>query len=178
MLRLLRSAVLAATLAWSSAHAVVVDMGADPVDESVINSFAAGVSSFSDTVLFSLSTAGGLVTTAFSNWPVPTAGLRGLTLELFQGASLLASAGPSAVVVPGGGIPAFTLESLTRTLAAGDYRLVLSGTVRPDGGFYAWNLSTTAVAPVPEPEQWAMLLSGMALVLGVVRRRRKAIRPV
>jgi len=165
---------LALGLCCGSAQAVIVNMGTNPVDESIVNSFQGTTSSFSDVVLFSVSGTSGLVSTAFSNWPAPTAGLRNLTLELFQGATLLASEGPSAVVVPGGGVPAFTFESLTSPLAAGSYRLVLSGDVRPDGGFYSWTVSTTlAVAPVPEPEHWALMLAGLAAVGAAVRKRQR-----
>ena len=172
MSKLLRTIFLATMLACSSAHAVLVNMGANPVDEQVVNSFPAvpGGSTFLDTVLFSVSQTSGLVTTAFSNWPVPTAGLRNLTFELFQGSTLIASTGPSAVTLPGGGIPVFTLQSLSHPLTGGAYRLTLAGDVRPDGGFYSWTVSTVAV---PEPEQWALLIAGVALVAGVTARRRK-----
>lgn len=175
MSRAVHGIALALGLCCGSAQAVVVNMGTDPVDQSIANNFASGSGSFSDVVLFSLSSARGLVSTAFSNWPVPTAGLRNLTLELFQGTALIASEGPSTVVaIPGSGIPAFTLESLSRPLAAGSYRLVLSGDVRPDGGFYSWSVSTTgAVAPVPEPEHWALMLAGLAAVGTAVRRQQR-----
>ena len=171
MSKVLRNLLLGMLLAYGSAHAVLVNMGANPVDESVVNSFPAipGGSTFLDTVLFSVTQTSALVSTAFSNWPVPTAGLRNLTLDLFQGATLVASAGPSSVTIPGGGIPVFTLQSLSQSLTSGDYRLTLSGDVRPDGGFYSWTVSTV---PVPEPEQWALLIAGLALVAGVAARRR------
>lgn len=174
MLRALGGMTLALGLCCGNAQAVIVNMGTNPVDESIVNSFQ-GTSSFSDVVLFSVSGTSGLVSTVFSNWPAPTAGLRNLMLELFQGTTLLASEGPSAVVVPGGGVPAFTFESLTRTLAAGSYRLVLSGDVRPDGGFYSWTVSTTLpAAPVPEPGHWALMLAGLAAVGAAVRKRQRA----
>ena len=172
MPKVFRNALFGMMLACSSAHAVLVNMGANPVDESIVNSFPAAIggSTFLDTVLFSVSQTSALVTTAFSNWPVATAGLRNLTLDLFQGASLVASAGPSSVTIPGGGVPVFTLQSLSQSLTSGDYRLTLSGDVRPDGGFYAWTVSTAAV---PEPGQWALLIAGLALVAGVTARRRR-----
>ena len=172
MSKLLRNIFLATMLACSSAHAVLVNMGANPVDEQVVNAFPAvtGGSTFIDTVLFSVSQASGLVTTAFSNWPVPTAGLRNLTFELFQGSTLIASAGPSSVTLPGPGIPVFTLQSLSQPLTGGAYRLTLAGDVRPDGGFYSWTVSTV---PVPEPQLWVLLIAGTALVMGITARRRK-----
>ena len=171
MVKTLRNLFLAAMLACGSAHALVVSVGTNPQDIVITDSKAG--TSFEDTVLFSLSTASSLVSTAFSNWPVPSAGLRNLTLNLFEGSSLIASAGPSAVVNPGpgSGIPVFTLETLNAFLSAGSYRLTLSGDVRPDGGFYAWTVNTVAVT---EPEQWALLIAGLALVAGVAAKRRKA----
>ncbi len=169
MVKTLRTLFLAAALACGSAHALVVNVGADPADVSIVDS--KGGTSFEDSVLFSLTAPSALVSTAFSNWPVATAGLRNLTLELFQGSTLIASAGPSSVVFPGPGIPVFTLETLNAFLSIGSYRLALSGDVRPDGGFYAWTVNTVAV---PEPEQWALLIAGLALVAGVAARRRKA----
>jgi hypothetical protein len=169
MVNTLRNLFLAVALACGSAHALVVNVGADPADISIVDT--KGGSTFEDSLLFSLTVPSALVSTAFSNWPVGTAGLRNLTLELFQGSSLVASAGPSSVVFPGPGIPVFTLETLSAFLATGSYRLTLSGDVRPDGGFYAWTVNTVAV---PEPEQWALLIAGLALVAGVAAKRRKA----
>ncbi len=53
------------------------------------------------------------------------------------------------------------------SLAAGHYDLTFSGTATRAGNFVV-----ALAAPVPEPETYAMLLSGLAL-LGVVARRRK-----
>src|SRR5690606_29405477 len=90
MVKMLRSLCLAALLACGSAHAVLVNMGADPLDQSVVNSFA-GAGTFEDTVLFSVTKDTTLATTAFSNWPVATAGLRNLVFELFEGGNDVAS---------------------------------------------------------------------------------------
>ena len=171
MLTGVRSVCLAALLACGSSHALVVNMGANPVDESVVNSPSPPGGTFLDTVLFSVTAPSSLVTTAFSNWPVATAGLRNLAFELFQGSTSVGSTGPSAVTFPGPGIPVFTLQSLSQTLEVGSYRLTLAGDVRPDGGFYAWSVSTVAV---PEPEQWALLAAGLVLVIVGASRRRNA----
>lgn len=57
------------------------------------------------------------------------------------------------------------------TLAAGDYYLQVTGTVMSQaaGKYYA----DVALAPVPEPETYAMMLGGLGL-LGFMARRRKA----
>ena len=167
MVKTLRNLFIAAALASGSAHALLVNVGQNPADISITDTKSG--TSFEDTVLFSLTAPSGLVSTAFSNWPVPTAGLRNLTLELFQGSTLVASAGPSSVTFPGGGAPVFTQQSLSDFLAAGSYRLTLSGDVQPDGGFYNWTVNTVAV---PEPEQWALMIAGLALVAGWAARRR------
>ena len=83
MLKMMKTLFAAAALASSSAYALVVDVGADPQGVSIVDT--KGGSSFEDTVLFSLTAPSSLSSTAFSNWPVVTAGLRNLTLELFQG---------------------------------------------------------------------------------------------
>jgi hypothetical protein len=175
MLTTIRSLFLAVLLgAGSSAQANVFDLGANPIDESITLLFPAGsAATFEDTVQFSVTQVGSVVSTAFSNWPVASQGLRNLELELFRGNTLLASTGPSAVTNAGPGIPVFTLQSLSQALAIGDYRLTLSGNVQSGGGFYNWNVSTVAV---PEPEQWALLMAGLAVVVGGAYRRRQSAR--
>jgi hypothetical protein len=70
-------------------------------------------------------------------------------------------------------------------LAAGVYRLIVSGDVTRVASFgtllgvgYAGSISATPVsvaAPVPEPETYAMLAMGLGLVTWVTRRRRQAL---
>lgn len=56
-------------------------------------------------------------------------------------------------------------------LAAGDYTMIVSGkTANP---FYAWSGNLNA-QPVPEPQAYAMLLAGLAVMVGVAARRRQA----
>ena len=54
------------------------------------------------------------------------------------------------------------------TLGAGTYTMTLMGTNSAAIGSYAGNL---ALAPVPEPGQWAMLLAGLGAMGFMVRRR-------
>ncbi|SFW13775.1 PEP-CTERM sorting domain-containing protein [Nitrosovibrio sp. Nv17] len=58
---------------------------------------------------------------------------------------------------------------LTAPLGAGDYTLFLSET----DAVVAYRLDFT-LAPVPEPESYAMLLAGLGLLGGIVRGRRRA----
>ena len=53
-------------------------------------------------------------------------------------------------------------------LAAGIYRVDISGVTAVDRSQY---ISTVAALPVPEPETYAMMLAGLALVGAVTRRR-------
>lgn len=72
-----------------------------------------------------------------------------------------------------------TFESLTIVLGAGNYTIAASGAlggVGAAGSFGLTNLngqlnfSATAL-PVPEPESWALMLSGLAVLGGFSRRR-------
>ena len=70
------------------------------------------------------------------------------------------------------------LLSKTFDLGAGTYSLVVGGATYDGAGTNAGNRAygfgaTVAVAPIPEPETYAMLLAGLGLV-GAVARRRKS----
>jgi hypothetical protein len=170
----LRTLFLAAAMVCSSAHALVPGAGTDPQGAFLVDHLSTP-GSFEQQWLFDLSTTSSVSSTAFSQWfGGPTDGLRNLTISLFQGSTLLSSAGPSTVTVIGGPLGAFTQIALNDTLAAGSYRLELTGDVQALGGNYVWTLNTnaTSTAPVPEPEQWALFVAGLALVVGVSRRRK------
>jgi hypothetical protein len=170
MVKKLKVLFLAAAFACGSAHAVVSGQGTDPQGGFLLNAFPAE-GSFEDAMLFDLSTLSSVSSTATSQWfGGAQDGLRNLTLSLFQGNNLIQSVGPSSPVVIGGAFGAFTTVALNDLLPAGSYRLELSGDIRPLGGNYVWTLNTVAV---PEPEQWAMMIVGLALVAGWAARRRK-----
>ncbi|SFW16217.1 FxDxF family PEP-CTERM protein [Nitrosovibrio sp. Nv17] len=71
--------------------------------------------------------------------------------------------------------------SQTFSLDAGTYSLVVGGATYAGAGTSAGNRAygfsaTLDVAPVPEPETWAMLLAGLGLVGTIARRRSSADR--
>jgi hypothetical protein len=162
-----RSLLIAALMFVGSAQAFVANVGTNPASVSFSNGFGAG-GTFADAVAFDLTGPYVVSTFAFSQWTTPTSGLRSMTIDLFRGATLLGTVGPSAVVPGAGAVPSFTALSFSDLLGPGSYRAVLGGDIRPDGGSYVWGLTATLV---PEPGTWALLAGGLAL-LGVMARRR------
>jgi hypothetical protein len=64
--------------------------------------------------------------------------------------------------------------SITRNLSAGNHSIHISGNLTSGSNMsYGGGLTLTAVAAVPEPETYAMLLAGLG-VIGAIARRRKA----
>lgn len=57
------------------------------------------------------------------------------------------------------------------SLAAGSYKLVISGVNSPAAASYS---GTFAVTPVPEPETYALMLAGLGAIGFVARRRRSS----
>jgi hypothetical protein len=55
-------------------------------------------------------------------------------------------------------------------LASGDYYFRVQGNVVGNGGSYSGNANLTVTA-VPEPGEWALMLSGFGLIALMVRRR-------
>ena len=84
----------------------------------------------------------------------------------------------AAVAVYGGApntpMPGSSFQNLTPyLLAAGSYDLQISGNLQA-GGYFSGHmtLAPTTMAPIPEPETYAMMLAGLGL-MGFVARRRK-----
>lgn len=66
------------------------------------------------------------------------------------------------------------VTSTAADLASGDLRIGLHVQGFDGGGSEAYvNRSTTVVAPVPEPETYALMLAGLGVVGAVARRKRK-----
>lgn len=112
---------------------------------------AANSGSFVDVYKFSLDTSGKWftgVTATSSNWITFSSGsIDGNELNLSNGK-----------------------VGLTSQLDAGIHKLVLRGKAgSPTGEWATYNYS---IAPVPEPETYAMLLAGLAVIAGVRRKTK------
>lgn len=136
---------------------------------------SAGWTSFQDFYDFS-------VTSAFS---LVASGNSALNLSLNQGVILTSFNlydGDHTTILSTGSITSATAGSSTSftssfsapsLLANHTYSIEVNGTTLGNGGSYAFAVSTTA--PVPEPEEWAMMLVGAGLVGYQVRRKQKGL---
>jgi len=143
-------ASLVALTSLSSQAGIMFDGGDHGSFKAAI---AMPVGLFDDTYAFTLGTASSLTATFASS------GVRG-ALTLFN-----ADDTPTAFSWGVGG-PSFSVSD-TFALTAGSYYYAVSG--RSTG---AYSLTSTAVAAIPEPETYAMLLAGLGIVAFVARRRR------
>jgi PEP-CTERM motif len=158
-------AILAAASALSfGAQATTTDWGAhDPLE---VAAAITPVGVFSDSYLFSLSSAVSLFSTAVSNNLTGVLGIETGMVSLFQ------ESGAVDIAI---GDFAFddTTGSISHSfgaLASGDYYYLVSGTGTGTlGGFYT--LSST-VSAVPEPQTYALLLGGLGAIGFMVLRRR------
>jgi hypothetical protein len=94
----------------------------------------------------------------------------GGTLALHCFADCRMAVGETIIIVEAGGplIGAFDAVTLIG-FGAGDFALP-----KYDGGLVLLRV-TEALAPVPEPESYALMLSGMALIVWTVRRSRRRV---
>lgn len=86
----------------------------------------------------------------------------GWTVKLFDGSHALMG----ATSVTGSSF------SNSGTLGSGDYFVEIAGTTGASGGGYSYSLSAN---PVPEPGEFALMLSGLGLMGYMIRRRKNDV---
>ena len=127
--------------------------------------------SFEDVVTFSvlsIASAGNSVTSSISSGN----GFASFATELWDSSGKIMD-GSSALLSSAFWISTF---SFTPLLSATEYSIHITGTTLADSSFSSYGGSLT-VSPVPEPETYAMLLAGLALMGFVARRRSRPSGP-
>ena len=171
MSKVIGAGILASAISFPAAATVTSTSGLSPLIAGVDGSFAgraASASSFTDIISFSTlqkldvsSFVGTIGKTAFSS----------LAISLWNGTGSHQIATASLSGSVGSGTSTFRFSTLDYTgLAQGAYQLHVNGLGKA-GAAYAGTIS--AVAAVPEPETWGMLVIGAGLV-GVQLRRKAA----
>lgn len=163
--------LIAASAMIGSAHAQTAgqtfDLGTLSSNTQLTTDFFAGTS-FADIFNFTIGGSGHtLVTSVVGVSPdgTPTVGtVSGLTLELFAGSGATGSALDTRLSLDG------SLIDLATVLAGGDYSARISGVA--DGGLGGG--FQFAIAAMPEPAEWMMLLAGL-LVVGFMTRRKTSL---
>ena len=153
MLRLARLLTLTAMLCiGTSAHALIAlgDITGDPPFQSV--SILTAGALFSETITFSLSELSAVAAVA-----------TGFTIDDFLFASSYGGVG-STIGGPGASITTFL-----DVLAPGDYSFTLTGLTSTTGGIHTISIGAVAV---PEPAEWLLFASGLAVVALIARRRQ------
>jgi len=117
--------------------------------------------SFSDYFTFSVGANDGSVWDAFSTKVKGTDSLISLSSELFQGQTLIAS-GTNDIFKT-----SRETSGVTDQLN-GSYTLHLFGVSNDSGKYFG---AITLAAPIPEPGEWALMMSGLGLIGFMVRRR-------
>jgi hypothetical protein len=178
---LMTSAAFASAAAptYTSTPTLTLNSGGIGLTGTIGNSFGASAgATFLDTYSFAVNTKSNLTGFAGSFFavqpngggqPVNVIGLDITSFDLYSGNTKIATGVKSNQ-------PSFTFQTLTSSspLTVGSYSLKVGGTVKGlYGGSYGGNINIVpVVAPVPEPETWGMMATGLAAV-GVLARRRR-----
>jgi hypothetical protein len=173
------AALLAMTVAGHAAPVVVGDLGADPTSASgnFIQSLNGVTTPFSDEFTFSLSHSSNFVIAGVQNsFAQPSDFITNFGASVFNvGADgLINTADDFAVIVGGPAVPcqfnpACQVIAGSAFLAGGNYYVDITGT---GGGTSGFQGGVAAVAAVPEPATWAMMLLGFVGV-GLFGMRKK-----
>lgn len=170
------NAILSAlVLATASFGAQAADAGSKVSTLDVGNGFAAfgdqylgnnSLNTFNDKIQFTFAGLSNLSTDVVSIDNSASSGLNLTGFALYDWNDTLLSAGTQAST---GFVDAWTINYAN--LAAGSYYLRVSGNIVGNSSTdFAGNL---ALAPVPEPETYAMMLGGLGLLAFTARRRKQ-----
>jgi len=182
--------LLARSVAAALLTAGALAAHANPVDIQVTQSLGA----LADTALDSGNLAGGktfaeffqfsLATDSALSWGVTASiagrtGLASLSSSLYSGTLASLAGSPLAIGISDGSSASALWTSDPGTmeladLAGGDYTLVISGKTLAGGGAFGGTLTATPIAPVPEPDTYAMFIAGLG-ILGAIARRGRPI---
>jgi hypothetical protein len=126
---------------------------------------------------FNFTIAGGdWVTVDFQGMPQPGEGYNSIEFFLRDTETFANMGMWAGYQTPGWGTSFFSTRTISGLTAGRDYRVEVYGWGNPMGsatGRYELTLTAQGnLAPVPEPETYAMMLAGLGL-LGVAARRRK-----
>lgn len=170
----LLSTLITATLVTTAASAqanVTQWLEHDAVEFAAVVQVA-DTNGFTDYFTFNLTPAAGLISTSVSNNILDITHVSGGWVDLYAGTygDLMAD-----TLVGGYGFDGTTGDAANvfTELTTGNYYYKVTGVADGQfGGFYT--ISSYAIAPVPEPETYALLLLGLGAT--VIARRRKAVR--
>jgi hypothetical protein len=123
-------------------------------------------------VLGTLLNVSGSSTQTFADLPAGDSGFVNLTPWTVSNSLTLSSASALAAFTGTGGTYHAALTGWSTADTVGSGNATYTPYVFMDG--YAKVTYTYEVAPVPEPETYAMMLAGLALVGGIARRRKSA----
>lgn len=160
------AAPLAFSLSSGTANATVTNLTPDPFTGFYADAFTVGNGFFWDTINFSIDTPS-LLDVSANTMDLHVAGMDIFKIDGLLGGLKYSINGPggffSGVLNGNDTDYNFNLTSI------GDYHINLIGFgTGTQGGLYGVGLSVT---PVPEPENYAMLLAGLGMIGFVARRR-------